>query len=673
MNKNVKKIGRSALSGVLVLGMVFCNSAFVEAKKVSKKESVYVTAGSDGAVSQITVSDWLKDSGLMTGTISDQSDLTDITNVKGEEKFTQSGESVEWNASKQDIYYQGKSSAELPVGVAITYSLDGEEMSAEDMVGKSGKMEMHVAYTNKSKQKKKVNGKEVTVYTPFVMVTGMILSSDTFSHVEIDNGRVISDGSKEIVVGLGVPGLAESLDLDGDAAENVPSDFTVTADVIEFSMGNTFTFASPSLLDELDLDDSDTLDELEDKLDDLTDAASELVDGSDTLSDNMSLFHDKMGELRKKAKKYEKDGVKKVTSGIKDLAKNGNKLVSGVNQYTDGAASLAKGAKAYVDGAGKIASGNSKLYDAVKDLPGQLNTFDSGLSTYTAAVDKMGSKENVKKLKEGTKAVSDGITAIHENLETLEKSYDYNQQVIDGLVQLEQAYTAAGMDVSDIKKLRTSLETVTEQQKTGIQQLKAATSAAGDLKKGADAVTTGVGTVMDSLSTLSGNSSTLTDASSKLKGSMPALVASVKELKEGGEELTKNNKSLKSGANQVTKAGKTMKSSAKKLNKGMKKLNQGGKSLNSATSQLIQGIVKLDVASGKLENGSSQLAEGMVEFNNKGIRKLENTYEEDFKTVLDRLDAVLAAGRDYKSFSGLGKAMDGEVKFIIETESVDAD
>ena len=40
----------------------------------------------------------------------------------------------------------------------------------------------------------------------------MILPNETFSNVTIDNGKVISDGSKNIVVGFGIPGLKESLE-----------------------------------------------------------------------------------------------------------------------------------------------------------------------------------------------------------------------------------------------------------------------------------------------------------------------------------------------------------------------------------------------------------------------------------------------------------------------------
>ena len=103
------------------------------------------------------------------------------------------------------------------------------------------------------------------MYTPFVMATGIILPDDKFSNVEVDDGKIINEGSNNIVVGFGMPGMAESLDLDEDAADKLPEGFTVTADVTDFSIGNTITFASPSILSDLELDDIDDLDDLENK------------------------------------------------------------------------------------------------------------------------------------------------------------------------------------------------------------------------------------------------------------------------------------------------------------------------------------------------------------------------------------------------------------------------
>lgn len=659
--KNRMRTGRTLISGVLILGMVLCNTTYTEAKKVSKQESVYATAGADGQITQVTVADWLQDSGLAGGTVKDNSGLTDITNVKGDETFSQSGASVEWNTEGKDIYYQGKTTKELPVSVQIRYTMDGEELAAKDMLGKSGKMEMHVTYTNKSKQTKKIGGKERTIYTPFVMGTGMILSSDHFTNIEIDHGRVINDGSNNIVVGMGVPGLAESLGLeDDDAADKIPEEFTVKADVTDFSMGNTFTFGSPSLLNDLDLDDVNDLDDLEEKLDDLTDATDKLLDGSDELADNMKKYDSKMGDLKRSIRTYNKDGIKKITKGISTLAKNGSKLVTGVNQYANGVVTLSKGTKAYVAGADQIAKGNSDLYQAVKGLPAQIGTFNKGLKTYTDSVDKMGAKENVTKLKTGAAAVSGGINKVNQNVKEVKKLQETKKQLVQGL-------KASGADPALIAQL----EKVIEGEGLYLDGLDDATAAGSDLKKGADAVSTGVGTVMDGLSTLSKNSSTLTKASDGLNKQVPVLVSSIKKLKDGGDKLTKNDKALRSGADKLIKSSKTMKKSAAKLNNGMQTLNKGGSSLKKSTGKLIKGISQLENASGRLSDGADTLYDGVSKFSREGIQKLNDVYEDDVKTLIDRVKALADAGKEYNNFSGIGKGMEGDVKFVIETESVE--
>lgn len=660
MNKKIKQIMQSMISALLIVSLIIGNSSFVEAKKISKQESVYVNAGADGSVSKITVADWLQGSDGMSGTIADSSTLENITNVKGDETFTQKGDQVDWSASGRDIYYQGESSQELPVELAITYKLDGREITAEELPGKSGKVEIHVSYTNKSRQKKVIDGEETTIYTPFVMVTGMILSSDHFDHVAVDNGRVINDGDHHIVVGIGVPGMAESLNLDGEARDELPEAFTVTADATDFSLGNTFTYGSAGFLNELDLEGVEKLDELEEKLSELTDAAGKLVDGSEELSENTELFSDKMGEVKDAVKTFQKDGVKKLAGGIATLAKGAPDLVKGVKEYTNGVKSFAEGTSAYVDGASSLTKGCTQLYNSVKDLPSQMKSFDTGLKTYTGSVDQMGAESNVTSLKNGAKAVSDGVTAIHTKLAELEDSYATTEALVG---QLE----ASGADAATVA----ALKEVLRQQKAGIQALKESTSKESTLKKGADSVSSGVSTVMDGLHTLSSKSSQLTGVTTQLNTSLPTLVSSVKTLKEGGEKLAKNNNTLKKSSKKLVTGGKTLKKSVKKVNSGVKSLNKGGKSLKKAAGKLTCGVSQLDSASGRLSGGSQALAEGMSEFNEEGIEKLNSVYEEDFKVLLERLKAVCRAGREYQSFSGLHDSMEGEVKFIIETEAVE--
>lgn len=660
MKRKIKRIRQCIVSAVLVLSMVLCNSSFATAKRISKQESVYVNATADGTVSKITVSDWLQGSDASTGTIRDISDLQNITNIKGEETFSQNGSDVDWAGAGKDIYYQGQSGKELPVELSITYKLDGEEMDAKDMLGRSGKAEIHVSYKNKSSRKETIDGEKTTIYTPFVMVTGMILSSEHFDHVKVDHGKVVNDGDKNMVVGMGMPGMAESLALEAEAADEIPDGFTVTADVKDFSMSNTFTFGSAGLLNDLDLDDVEELDDLEEKLDDLTEATDKLVDGSGELSDNMTLFSSKMKELNKSVKTFRKDGVNKLAGGIRTLAKGAPALVKGVNEYTGGVSTFAKGTVNYVDGAEKITKGCTLLYDSVKGLPTQIAEFDKGLKTYTEGVNKLGAKENVTMLKEGAKAVSDGVAAVNTQLAALEASYEQTELLI-------QKLEADGADAVTVA----TLKEVLRQQKAGVSQLKTATGEQGELKKGADSVAGGVNTVMDSLDKLAGNSASLTAASAKLNTGIPTLVGSVKTLKEGGETLSKNNAKLKKASKELTGAGKKMKKSVKKVKSGVKTLDRGGKSLKGAAKKLSSGVLQLNEASGKLSTGGETLAEGMKEFKKAGTDKLSDVYENDFKGFLDRLKAIRRAGQTYRSFSGIHDSMDGEVKFIIETEAVE--
>ena len=255
-------------------------------KDVDKEETVYVKAKADGSTDKVIVSDWLKNSGTDVE-IQDSSDLKNIKNVKGDEAFKQDGSSLTWEANGNDIYYQGETDKPLPVEVKVTYYLDEKEISPDDLAGKSGKVRIHFAYINKSK--------EGEVYTPFTMVTGIILPTANFTNVKVTGGKVISDGSKNIVIGMGFPGLSDSLKLkDTDFGKDIdlPDSFDVTADATDFTLAMTATAASADTLSEFGLDKVDSFDELKDALEDMKSASEKLVDGSGDLQKGVKTLQD---------------------------------------------------------------------------------------------------------------------------------------------------------------------------------------------------------------------------------------------------------------------------------------------------------------------------------------------------------------------------------------------
>ena len=281
---------------------------------ISKEETVYVTANPDGTTNQISVSDWLKNSGTNSGALLDKTDLTNIENVKGDETFLQDGQTLVWNTANADIYYQGSTTQKLPVDMQITYYLNGEEIAPSALAGKNGHLKMVVSFKNHAKVKKEIDGKQQTLYSPFVTVTGMMLPVDHFSNVTVDNGKCISDGSRDIVLGYAMPGMRKNLGLKKDLASQLPisNSFTVEADVTDFELSGTYTTAISDFFQNMEFGGVDTLDDLKDALSQLDDAATQLMDGSGELYDGTHQLSEKYQEFA--------DGLSSLSDGIEKLS-----------------------------------------------------------------------------------------------------------------------------------------------------------------------------------------------------------------------------------------------------------------------------------------------------------------------------------------------------------------
>lgn len=365
------------------------DSVSLKDNDADKDESVYLISDANGNVNKTIVVDHLKNKDKKD-TLEDASNLSDIENVKGKEKFTQSGDKLTWQAGGKDIYYQGTATEEPPVTQKVTYYLDGKEISPEDLAGKSGKVKIRFDYTNTTSYTETVNGEKQTVSVPFAAITGLVLG-DGFENIEVTNGKAEVSDSSSVVLGYALPGLKNSLgikdkDLDGDV--NIPEYMEMTADVENFSMPAAMTFVV-NASDYVSTDGIDTSD-LDDMINDLKDASTQLQDGSktlaegtDTLADGLSTLQSKLGtfasgvgKLQSGLKTYT-DGVSTLSGGLNTLGNSTGALVSGADKLNSGAGQLASGSatlkdglKSYTDGASELQAGINKLY----------NTLDAGLT-----------------------------------------------------------------------------------------------------------------------------------------------------------------------------------------------------------------------------------------------------------------------------------------------------
>ena len=261
---------------------------------ISKDETVYVLAGADGSAEKIIVSDWLKNS-LGSDTLSDKSELTDIENVKGDESFSVSGGEMIWNAEGGDIYYQGSTEKDLPVDMSVTYTLDGEPISANDLAGKSGRVTIRFDYKNKQYETVEIDGKQEKIYVPFAMLSCVILDDDVFTNVTVTNGKLINDGGRTVVIGMAFPGLKENLAISEDKLK-IPDYVEISADAKDFKLGNTVTVATNELFNSLNTDKFTSITKLSDSVGQLPSAMAQLLDGSSQLYDGLNELLEKSGD-----------------------------------------------------------------------------------------------------------------------------------------------------------------------------------------------------------------------------------------------------------------------------------------------------------------------------------------------------------------------------------------
>ena len=672
----------------------------------SKEESVYVKADASGNVKKTTVSEWLKNP--EKGTISDTSELKDIKNVKGDETFETGSNNVSWKSEGNDIYYQGTIDKELPVDVKVSYKLDGKSISPKDLKGKSGKVEIQFSYDNKSKQTVNVNGEDVEMYTPFTMVSAMMLSSDEYSNVSVENGKLISDGDKNIVVGVAFPGLANDLNLkDLDMDIDIPETVTITADVKDATVGTSITMASAELMNEFGLDDIDSFDDLQDSIDDLEDATNQLVDGSKEAADGSKELADGAGTLNDGAGTLASgagtlaDGVNTLNEKSGTLVSGVNTLASGVGTYTAGVASIAKNSQLISDNMQSLQGGVNKLEEQIAAQATQgLGEIKTNINNAKTGVDQINSaittslgegKPGVQGiLSNASQALTGADVTIDQNdvnvtvnSVSLKNSESVNKIIEDSALSDDEKNALKNAINSAITKDNMNIEYKVELNENGNSKLN---SAQQKIATANGLVTTANGALSqlsDSMNTISGGLSALAgengigqlEAAFAKNGSVDQgfaqlgqgvseLAAGTQALADGAAELNKNSAPLMAGVTSLKDGGSQLASGVSQLASGANQVADGAGILAGGTQTLLDGA-------NTLADGNQTLADGMQEYKEEAIDKLTDLFNGDISGVTDRIDAMTNLAKEYKSFAGISDGVSGTTKFIIEPEGID--
>lgn len=620
MKKLIKKIAATTL----VIGQVLLASSNLLA--VTKEETVYSKLDTTGKSYQTVVSNHIKNTEYLDE-IRDLSDLLEIENLNEENTYTQDGNIIVWNAQGRDVYYNGKTEKELPIEVKMTYTLDGKEISPEELSGKSGKLNIKIEYTNKAKHYVEIDGQYVEMYTPFVIFAGTYFKNETVQNVKVTTGKAVDDGSKTIVIGMALPGLQESLGLDSTDF-SIPKDIEIEMDIKDYEQSSIITFVTPKIIDKEDfniLDKLDTLyssvDTLQSSMDQIEEGAKALSEGTALYSENYNTFNNAIGMLNDGTTTLQENYVL-FNNGLQSANEGAKQVNDGMQQLNNAAESIKDVVYTVIEW---LQTAMNNLVTPLKSLE---QTIIEDIDAVIAMVDNLStpSQENLDSINGFNSQAIQELNTENANLEALKEGANEetiafldeqiatNNNVIALLEQNNAETVYQNIDPEQVAQVRAKLVEIrakVENSKLTVEELE-----------------TKVQNIIDQVY---------------------AAFNGINALAEGTEQLSQGTEQLAQASTQI---------------------NDGIATLSSSTKQLKEASIQLNNASVQINDGAKQLYDGISRFNNEGIKVLTSKVNNDVRGITTRLDKLIELSEEYNNFSKIDSQAHGDLRFIMISDAI---
>ena len=578
----------------------------------SKSETVYSNLDSNGKAYKTIVSTQLTNEDK-SDEITDISNLLNIENTNGDETFKKEGNKIVWDSNGNNIYYKGESDKQLPVECKITYELNGEEISAEELKGKSGNVKIKINYTNNEKHIVSINGKQVTMYTPFIIVAGTKIDNAKNKNIQITNGKIVDNGESTLAVGIAMPGMQENIGISKSKID-IPEEIEISMETEDFEMGNIIAVVAVKGIDE------------------------------DLTSDLNSMY-----------------------SQINELANASNEILAGANQLKEGTSELVSGVDQLKDGTGAAYAGSKQIKDEVEESTKNLKNDN------TPAIDSK-TLEAIKAQAKAAATLSDeqkaGIAAQAKAAATLsdEQKAGIAAQAKTG-AKLTDAQKAA------IKAEAQKGATFTDAQKTAIieeAQKKYPTELTEAEKQLILAVAqdTAYQTAEATALKVAQDVATQTAEATALKVAQDVATQTAETTALTVAQSTATQTAGATATQTATQVGNQAKQ--KFTNQVVSQMSTLGTALDELTNGLANidnGVSALSVGTNKLDSGALQLANGVKTFNEQGISKINNLVNGDLRNIASRVEKMNELANEYNNYAGIQNGMAGEVKFIMITDS----
>ncbi len=433
----------------------------------AKEEVVYTKMLDEGETQSVTVVNSFE---LENESKKDYGDYKSVSNLSNLEEIEFKNGEVTLPKTSGRFYYQGVlNDNNTPWRIDVTYKLDGNKLSRDEILGKSGKFELEMRVEKNEKV-------DTYFFDNYMLQASFYFDPDRYKILESDSGLIASSGSRNMVTITNLPGKEGS--------------YTITADVEEAEFEEVQMVGIPFSMSV----DTPDFDSLTGKLGDLEDGISDINSGVGELSSGIGELYYGSGEL---------------SCGIDLINVSGEKLSNGAKEFSGGLKEFYGGLNQYVFGVNEFATnilGLSDLVTSIDRLSSNYNEFDTNLNVYINGVSAM--VDSLTTIKGGIDSLLVGMQGVSSAFALLEQSGSNLLEGANGISYLIGQINASAQafqlpQPSDIAQLR-NLLTQIEARRDGIASATSSLNI-GALRTSLDASSANLTSVRNSLSEVNSN------------------------------------------------------------------------------------------------------------------------------------------------------------------------
>lgn len=508
------KLNERILTKFIIMLLVI---APINIKAYTKTEAIYSNLDHTGSVKKTIINAHL--SNLDNGEVIDYTNLEDIKNINGKEKFTRDSDKITFQSTGKDIYYQGKINNEMPIAINVKYYLNNKEVTPSKIINKKGNIRVEIEFANND------YNASYGMYTPYVVNTTTIMNNKYSSNYNITNGKSVSTGEKTVITAISCPGLYSNTNI---SEFSTLDKVVLTYETEKFENLEIYFTITPKLLSEIDINKIDEINNKVAGVNDLKTGVEQLSKGADELKTGMNTLD---------------NGISSLSEGVESALDGSNALLNGANQLNVGINKISE-ISSLVDNLYSKTQENENLFQQISAVTAQI---DAGIS----------SVENMKN------NYQTQLEEVNNNIIRLEVKKTITELTVEEEATLEQLYTNKQQLIGAVNQTEDKLQEL-NQQKSSLEEsyykLLGANESINQILCG----------ILNVSSKDQINDTTITIFKSQLQA-----------LKSGSGLLSNGITSLNNGLGELYDGSKQLKNGSTQLNQGTDQLSEGIKKLES--------------------------------------------------------------------------------------------